>query len=202
MVAPDGNTIDPFAVGPDKMKGIRFIQLAEDRIGVFTRPQGVFGGRGKMGYFEIKFIDELNDALTNFDRIKDPSTFIYGLFIDDEWGGPNQLHLLLDGRIGILGHIAGFGDGKYTSTDGKEKTKKDYYPIAFVFDPKTKSVSNIRIIVTTEQFPPVEAKEEQFGKIFYGGGLVRRDDEYAWLYVGIGDTNTGRILIKDPFWRL
>ena len=44
----DGKTIEPFAVGPDKMKGIRLIQLAEGRIGVFTRPQGVFGGQGKM----------------------------------------------------------------------------------------------------------------------------------------------------------
>jgi len=83
--------------------------------------------------------------------------------------------------------------------EGKEKTKKDYYPIAFIFDPKTKSISNIRIIATTEQFPPVEAKEEKLGNILYSGGLVSRGDGYAWLYVGIGDTNTGRILIKDPF---
>jgi len=199
LVTSDGKTIEPFAVGPDKMKGIRLIQFAEGRIGVFTRPQGVFGGRGKMGYFEIKSIEDLNGALAHFDRIKDPSSFIYGLFIDHEWGGPNELHLLPDGRIGILGHIAGFGDETFMTPEGKEKTKKDYYPIAFIFDPKTKSISNIRIIATTEQFPPVEAKEEKLGNILYSGGLVSRGDGYAWLYVGIGDTNTGRILIKDPF---
>ena len=202
LVTPDGKIIDPFAVGPKQMKGIRLIQLAQDRIGVFARPQGDFGGQGKMGYFEIKFIDELNDALTNFDRIKDPSTFIYGLFIDDEWGGPNQLHLLLDGRIGILGHIAGFGDGKYIMADGKEGAKKDYYPTAYFFDPSTNTVSNIRILATTEQFPEVEAKQVQLGKILYSGGLVSRGDGHAWLYVGIGDTKAGRILIKAPFWRL
>ncbi|MFZ2201784.1 MAG: DUF1861 family protein [Microgenomates group bacterium] len=201
VLSSGGKTIEPLAVGPEKMKGIRLIQLEEGRIGVFTRPQGDFGGRGKVGYFEINHIDELKEALTNFDRLKDPSTFVYGLFIDDEWGGPNQPRprLLPGGKIGIVGHIAGFGDEKYTTADGSEKAKKDYYPITYIFDRKTNTVSNVQIIATTEQFPEVEAKQAQLGKILYSGGLVNRGDGYAWLYLGIGDTKSGRILIKDPF---
>lgn len=191
LVAPDGKTVEPFAVGPEKMKGIRLIQLAEGQIGVFTRPQGDFGGRGKMGYFEIESIEELNAALSDFDSLKDPSSFIYGLFIDDEWGGPNQLHLLPGGRIGVVGHIAGFED----------KTKKNYYPIAYIIDPKTKSISDVQILATTEQFPEVEAKKADLGKVIYTGGLLSLGNGYSWFYVGIGDTKAGRILIKDPFGR-
>lgn len=199
-----GKTFEPFAVGPEKMKGIRLIKLADDRIGVFARPQGDFGGRGKMGYFEIGSINELNTALADFDRIKDPSTFIYGLFIDDEWGGPNQpqAHLLPDGKIGITGHIAGFGDTSFITLDGKKEFKKDYHPISYIFDPKTKSISDVQILATTDNFDYIEPKEEKFGKIIYGGGLVSTGDGYAWLYVGIGDVAAGRIKIKDPFWRL
>jgi NTP pyrophosphatase (non-canonical NTP hydrolase) len=193
LAALDGKPVEPFAVGPEKMKGIRFIQLQKDRIGVFTRPQGDFGGRGKMGYIEIESLDELDGALNDFDKIKDPSTFIYGLFVDDEWGGPNQLFLQPDGRIGVVGHIAGFGDDKYTTLTGKMEAKKDYYPIWFIFDPKTRTVSDVRILATTDQFPAVEAKQAQFGKILYSGGLVKRNDGQAWLYLGIGDVAAGRI---------
>ena len=35
-----GEDLQPFAVGPDGMKDIRLVELADGRIGVFTRPQG------------------------------------------------------------------------------------------------------------------------------------------------------------------
>lgn len=189
--------VAPFAMGPKHMKDIRLIQRENGRISVFTRPQGgdQFGGMGKIGYVEIASLDELEEALAEFDQKKDPNTLIQGLFVDGklgegEWGGANQLFLLPDGKIGVLGHIAGFnGDGK-----------KDYYPITFVFDPKTKSVSHVQIIATAAQFPPVVAKKGDLGSILFSGGLVQSDEEgYSWLYVGIGDSKGGRILIEDPF---
>lgn len=196
LVDPHGGTVAPFAIGPEHMKDIRLIQREKGRIGVFTRPQGggQFGGRGRIGYFEIASLDELEEALAKYDREKDPKTLIQGLFVDaalgeEEWGGANQLFLLPDGMIGVLGHIAGFnGDGK-----------KDYYPITFVFDPKTKSLNHVQIIATAAQFPAVEAKKGDLGSILFSGGLVRSEDGYAWLYVGIGDSKGGRIRIKDPF---
>lgn len=196
LIDPQGGTVAPFAVGPKHMKDIRLIQIEPGRIGVFTRPQGggQFGGRGKIGYIEIETLDELEEALAQFDQQKDPKTLIKGLFIDgsmgeEEWGGANQLFLLPGGKIGVLGHIAGYGD-----------SKKDYYPITFVFDPETKSVSHIQIIAIAAQFPPVEAKKGDLGSILFSGGLVRSGEDSCWLYVGIGDSKGGRIRIEeDPF---
>ncbi len=200
LAGPHGGTAPPFAMGPKQMKDIRLIQREAGRIGVFTRPQkkseeDQFGGRGRIGYFEIKSLDELEGALEYFDLQKDPKTLIQGLFVDQkngegEWGGANQLFLLPGGKIGVLGHIAGFnGDGK-----------KDYYPITFVFNPETKSVSHVQIIATAAQFPAVEAKKGDLGSILFSGGLVRSGEGHCWLYVGIGDSKGGRIRIKDPFY--
>lgn len=197
LVDPHGGTVAPFAMGPKHMKDIRLIQRENGRISVFTRPQGggQFGGRGRIGYFEIASLDALEEALADYDRKKDSKTLIRGLFIDgklgeEEWGGANQLFLLPDGKIGVLGHIAGFnGDGK-----------KDYYPMTFIFNPEDKSVSHVQIIATAVQFPPVETKKGDLGSILFSGGLVQSDEEgYSWLYVGIGDSKGGRILIEDPF---
>lgn len=204
----------PFAVGPDKMKGIRLIQLKDGGIGVFTRPQNPpnqFGERGQIGYFQIESLGGLQKALDEYDQPINKNTLIKGLFIDEklslekglgdgEWGGVNELYLLADGKIGVLGHIAGFGDEKYLAPGGETmEFKKDYYPITFIFDPDEKTVSKVKIIATTGQFKHVEAKMIHLGKILYSGGMVRREDGNAWLYVGIGDSKAGRILIKDPF---
>ena len=190
LVNPNGEICNPFVVGPGKMKGIRLIQRENGRISVTTRPHGQFGGRGRIGYFEIESLDTLESALADYDRQKDPETLNGGLFVDEEWGGANELFILPDGKIGVLGHIAGFGENS---------TKKNYYPMTFIFDPETRSVSNVQIIATAEQFPPVEVKKSDLGSICYSGGLVRLGNGYAWLYVGIGDTKAGRILIKDSF---
>lgn len=191
----------PFAVGPEKMKDIQLIQIEKGRIGVFTRPQGPygrFGGRGRIGYFEIESLDTLESALADYNRQKDPETLIQGLFIDEEWGGTNELFNLPDGRIGVLGHIAGFGEKTYIAANGEKEAKKDYYPITFIFDPEDKFVSDVQIIATAEQFPPVEVKKDDLGSVFYPCGLVGLGNGYAWLYGGIGDRKAVRILIKDP----
>ena len=191
LVNPNGEICDPFAVGPKKMKGIRLIQRQNSRIGVFCRPQGEFGRRGQIGYFEIESLDLLESALSDYDRQKDPETLITELFVDEEWGGANELFNLPDGKIGVVGHIAGFA---------RNSNKKNYYPMTFIFDPETRSVGNVQMIASAEQFPPVEVKKDDLGSICYSGGLVRwLANGDAWLYVGIGDTKAGRIPIKDPF---
>lgn len=55
---PDIFNLSRFLVGPDGMKDIRLTQLADGRIGIFTRPQGAVGGRGTIGYIEA---DHLGD---------------------------------------------------------------------------------------------------------------------------------------------
>ncbi|KKS94916.1 MAG: hypothetical protein UW68_C0008G0024 [Candidatus Collierbacteria bacterium GW2011_GWB1_44_6] len=186
-----GDLVEPFFVGPEKMKGVRLIQRKNGKIGVFTRPQGDdYGGRGKIGYFEINSLDDLNKELFN----KDNNKLIPGVFVErtggeDEWGGVNSLYLLNDGRIGVLAHIADFGP------DGK----KNYHAISFIFDPDNNSVSELKIIATADQFPATESKMSHLGGVVYVGGAVPLNEDKVRLFVGVADAESGYIDIDHPF---
>lgn len=179
----DTTSLEQFAVGPDNMKDIRLISLPNGKIGVFTRPQGEIGGKGKIGYMEINSLDDLKkkDILNNAEIIENQ-------FPEGEWGGANELHLLSDGRIGVIGHIA------YEDEKGKH-----YYAMAFIYDPKTKSSSPMKIIATRKNFPNGKAKRPELNDIIFPGGLIRNGDGTATLYAGLGDAETGKITIADPF---
>ena len=117
----DVRTLEPFASGPDGMKDIRLVELSDGRIGVFTRPQGEVGGRGIIGYTEIGSLDELTaDAILSAKLLTEQ-------FHPDEWGGVNEAHLLANGLIGVLGHIAHYD----------AQMNKHYYPMVFAYDPRT-----------------------------------------------------------------
>ena len=47
-------------------------------------------------------VDSL-DELTA--RAIDAAPLLAGQFLSEEWGGANELHLLTDERLGVLGHI-------------------------------------------------------------------------------------------------
>lgn len=174
--------LKPFAVGPDGMKDIRLVELADGRIGVFTRPQGEVGGRGTIGYTQIDTLDELNAGVID-------GAHLLEQFFPDEWGGANEAHLLSNGLVGVLGHIACFD----------EEENKHYYPIAFAFDPVTKTPSGMEIIAVRDNFPPGPAKLPTLVDVLFSGGLVRRGDGTAELYVGVSDAEAHRIVIPDPF---
>jgi len=177
----DGTLVKPFAVSPKKMKDIRLIELKNGNIGVFTRPQGGEAGLGKIAYIEIASLDELERSIPK-------ARIIENQFYEDEWGGANELHLLKNGQIGVLGHIAHYnGNVRY------------YYAMSFVFDPIDHIASEMEILTTADEFPKVKSKKSELGKIIFSGGLDRKRDGTASLYVGIGDTNAGRIQIPDPF---
>ena len=165
------------------MKDIRLISLPNGKIGVFTRPQGGKYDGGKIGYMEIDSLNDLKkkDILNNAEIIENQ-------FPEGEWGGANELHLLEDGRIGVIGHIA------YEDEKGKH-----YYAMAFIYDPKTKSSSPIKIIATRKNFPNGKAKSPKHDDIIFPGGLIRNGDDTATLYAGLGDAETGKIPIADPF---
>jgi hypothetical protein len=55
--------LDRLTSGPWGMKGIRFKDLPNGKIGVFTRLQGGKGGRGKIGFTIINSIEELKPRL-------------------------------------------------------------------------------------------------------------------------------------------
>jgi hypothetical protein len=174
-----------FARGPRGMKDIRLVDLGRDGVGVATRPQGKKGGRGTVGWVVLDRLEDLTP------QVLDDAPLLTGQFVPEEWGGANQLHLLKDGGVGVLGHIACFGSGTPPS--------KHYYPMVFRLDPATAQVSPMRILATRADFPPGPAKRAELADVVFSGGLVRLPDGRAELYAGLGDAEIARLEVDDPF---
>ena len=173
----DLSSLEQFATGPDMMKDIRVVALANGRFGVFTRPQGGSNVEGKIGYVEIDDIEDLNDP-----QIILGARIIEGQFAPGEWGGVNDLHLLPDGRIEVIGHVA------YKDAQGK----KHYYAMSFVYDPEKHYASPIEIIATRKNFPEGGAKTPEKEDIVFPGSLVRNEDGTGTLYAGLSDAKAGK----------
>jgi hypothetical protein len=179
----DFRSLEKFAEGPEKMKDIRLVQHTNGKICVFTRPQGGDYGKGMMGFTQINNLEELNCRnLLNAEILE-------GFFHPDEWGGANELHLLPDGRLGVLGHIA-YED----AYEGKH-----YYSIAFEYDLDTHKASGMKIVVTRDCFTPGEVKNRKYADIVFSGGLIRHNNGYATWFGGLSDAQAGRKLVVDPF---
>jgi hypothetical protein len=173
----------PFFQGPDQMKDLRLVQLRDGSIGVFTRPQGEKGGRGKIGYVRIGKLDDLSlDVIGQ-------APLLEGQFLDEEWGGCNEIHVLANGLLGVLGHIARFD----------EQGNRHYYPMTFVFDPATGKYSDMSIIAERADFPAGPAKRPDLVDVVFSGGLIRHSNGTADLYAGISDAEASRVTIADPF---
>ncbi|QJC53540.1 DUF1861 family protein [Paenibacillus albicereus] len=172
-----------FFEGPDGMKDIRLAELADGGVGVFTRPQGEKGGRGKIGYVRVGSLDGLTvEAIQG-------APLLEGQFAEGEWGGANETHPLPDGRIGVLGHIACFD----------EAGDRHYYPMAFEFDPASQAWSGLRLIGERRDFLPGPAKRPDLEDVVFSGGLIRGEDGRAVLYAGISDADAQALDIPDPF---
>lgn len=173
--------LERFAVGPDGMKDIRLIELKNKQIGLFTRPQGEIGGRGKIGF---KVID-------NLEQLKDLDTYnapLLDLFFDDEWGGANEIHLLEGNKIGVLGHIAKFSGNNI----------RHYYPIVFCIDLDSNYHTSAKIIAERANFEEGPSKRDDLIDVLFSGGIIR-NGESSELYVGVSDCEAHMIKIKDPF---
>lgn len=169
--------------GPDRMKDLRLVQLRDGAIGVFTRPQGEKGGRGKIGFVTVPGLE----ALTR--EAIESAPLIDGQFHDEEWGGANEIHLLRNGKLGVLGHIARF------CADGK----RHYYPISFVFDPEKRTYHDMKILAERANFVAGPFKRPDLENVVFSGGLIRRPDGTADLYAGTSDAEAQKIRIQDPF---
>ncbi|CAM4397030.1 DUF1861 family protein [Paenibacillus tarimensis] len=177
--------LHPFFTGPDGMKDIRLVQLDDGDIGIFTRPQGIKGGRGKIGFTRTATIEELTMELIT------EAPLLEGQFTDAEWGGVNEAQILSNGLVGVLGHIARFD----------ERNNRHYYPMIFVLDPDTGWFSEIELIAVRSNFLPGPAKRKDLHNVVFSGGLVRNPDGTAVLYAGISDAEAHTITIPDPFIR-
>ncbi len=180
----DIHNLKKFARGPLGMKDIRLVELKDKRIGIFTRPQGKKGRRGKIGFTIISSLKELTPRkLSNAPIIK-------GQFAKGEWGGVNQALLLKNKKIGALGHIARYS---------KDKKSKFYYAIVFCFDYETKTASSLRLILRRAELPEGESKDPGLYNVIFPGGIIRKNDGISFLYAGVADIESYQILIKDPF---
>lgn len=171
-----------FFVGPWGMKDIRFIQLPDGKFAVFSRPQGENGGRGKIGFLIIDSLEKLNER-----NLYDAP--LLNQFSNLEWGGANDIHLLKNGKLGVLGHIA----------KRNLDNSLSYYPMVFSIDTKTVDYSKIKILLKRANFPAGDSKNERFKDVIFPGGLIRNKDGTAKLYFGAGDAEAYKIVIKDPF---
>jgi hypothetical protein len=181
-----GTTLDnlrPLLIGPDQMKDIRLVELADERVGVLTRPQGDKGGRGKIGFFIAANLE----AITA-EAIQEAPLFA-GQCRDEEWIGPNEAHYLANGLVGVLGHIACFDSRQH----------RHYYPMVFCINPRTGRASTPQIIASRADFPAGPAKRPDLVDVMFSGGLVRHGDGTAILYAGLSDAEAGCLLISDPF---
>ncbi|WP_077616105.1 MTP-1 family protein [Caenibacillus caldisaponilyticus] len=172
-----------FTQGPDGMKDIRLIELRDGTIGVFTRPQGAKGGRGKIGFTRIARLEDLTI------EVIESAPLIPNQFIDEEWGGVNELHLLANNLVGVLGHIACFD----------EQGKRHYYPMTFVMNMDTGDCSDITLLATRSHFLPGPAKRPDLEDVVFSGGLIRKGDGTAEFYAGISDAEAQKITVPDPF---
>lgn len=169
--------------GPIGMKDLRIKELADGRILVLTRPQGEKGGRGKIGAIVIDSLAELT-----IEKIE-AAPLLKRNFSGEEWGGGNELHLLEDERIGVLGHIACFD----------EASNRHYYACSFRLNEDFSQIEQEKIIAERANFAPSEPKRPDLADVVFSGGLIRNSDGTATLYAGIGDSDAQKLAIPDPF---
>lgn len=175
--------LQEIAKGPDGMKDLRLVELKDGSIGVLTRPQGEKGGRGKIGWTRIASLAELTIDVVN------EAPLLEDQFIDEQWGGANEPHLLANGLVGVLGHIASFD----------EEGNRHYYPMVFVLNPETGAFSDMELIATRSHFLPGPSKRPDLVDVVFSGGMVRKQDGTADIYAGISDAEAQKITIVDPF---
>jgi len=172
-----------FAKGPLSMKDIRLVELADSRIGVFTRPMMVNGARALIGYTEIHELSELTEEAI------EAADLLLGQLLPDEWGGVNESHLLASGMIGVLGHIACM----------EQNNVRHYYPMVFGFDPVKRKPTPIKLLAERSMFPDGPAKRPDLQDVLFSGGIIRMENNKARLYTGVSDAEAHMIDIDDPF---
>ncbi len=174
-----------FFCGPAGMKDIRLCDLENGKIAVFTRPRGKIGGLGTIGYAEV---DQLEDLTIG---VIEEADLLETMFHPMDWGGVNEAHLLANGEIGLLAHVACF------ENDDKNR-ELHYYAASFIFDPVSRLFRDLKILASRDQFEDGPAKRTDLVDIVFSSGLVRVDG-MTTLYAGVSDAEAHWIDIDDPF---
>lgn len=171
--------------GPDKMKDVRLIELANGKIGVFSHFRK--HNQCLTGFTTIKRIEMLSqEVISN-------APFIDHRVFGDAWGGPNQCYLLSSGFIGCIGHHG------YLQNRPNACQLRVYCITSFVFDPKTYETFDFKVIGTRKCFPEGKPKIPCLEDCAFTSGIVMRKDGKVDLYSGVGDVFQGRCVIDYPF---
>ncbi|HWU94964.1 MAG TPA: DUF1861 family protein [Sphingomonas sp.] len=174
-----------FFTGPMGMKDIRLCELSDGRVGIFTRPRGLWGERGMIGYSEVLTLDDVTiEAIEGAPMIED-------MFHPQDWGGANEAHLLENGEIGIIAHAAYFEEDDSTG-------HRRYHAIAFTFDPATRRWRDYRVIAARGQFSPGMAKRPDLADVVFSSG-IECIGPVTRLYAGTSDAEAHWLEIPYPF---
>lgn len=192
--------LERFATGPNGMKDIRLGQKEPGSpILVVARPQHanvMLGGRGKNAITWIASLDQLN--ATNIAKAK----LIHGQTGKTEWIGTNKVFFLPDGDIGFLSHVAYYKN---------EKTGlRGYYATVYTISNPEPRIIFVR--ADLNELGELIAKRPDLSDVIFSGDMIINDDpndpdfpagyepgETAWLYIGVGDALSYRVLIRNPF---
>ncbi len=166
---------------PLKMKDVR-IQIGNAYY-VLTRPQGGVARWGKIGF---GIAHSLAEITTDF---IEKAPLIDDLFGDDCWGGANQIHVLKNGYLGVLGHVAKMSQGDI----------RHYYGMTFAINPDTRARTPMKIILERANFASGASKRLDLMDVLFVGGLNRHDDGSATVYTGVSDAEAHYAIIADPF---
>jgi hypothetical protein len=102
--------------------------------------------------------------------------------------GANEIHLLEDGRLGVLAHAA---------NDAPDR--QHYFATSFILDPASFEYTSMKMIACRNYFPKGPAKRTTLENVVFSGGLLRHGDGTATIYCGLSDCECGSVEIEDPF---
>jgi uncharacterized protein DUF1861 len=168
----------PFLKSAPHSKDLRYVQL-DDGIVVCPRPQGEFGGLGRIGFFRTDSLLTLESDLHDYFARADESTFIADIFKAGEWGGVNQMIPLPGGEILIIGHKA-----RRITLDGNGV--RQYRPFSGILDPRSgKLLTPIKIIdVDPADFETVVPKQADLNDVIFTGGIQLLADPTKVMFIG------------------
>lgn len=186
------SALQPFLDGPRDMKDIRFVELRDGRVGVFSRPHEGLGPDGepvRNGTIGFDVADSLSDV--TMEMIAAAPLLRDQVPAGTEKVGANEAHLLADGRLGVLAHAA------YDDPDGQH-----YFSTSFILDPASREFTPMKMIGSRRIFPRGPSKRDTLRNVVFSGGLIRQPNHRATLYCGLSDCECGQIEIDDPFERV
>ena len=176
--------------GPIGMKDIRLVEMKDGRIGVFSRPRNSesyfekYGVTVAIGFEIVNSLEEITPELISEARP------LYGVFPAENWGGCNQVYVLENGNLGVIGHIA---------DKSINKEELNYYAVSFCVNPDTREVTDVKMIACRESFPEGPAKKPGLKNVVFSAGIIDNKDGTVDLYAGLNDCQVGKCTIPNPF---